>query len=212
MNQQEEAVCFYHELGIAVTMWAQVERALLDVVLCTEVLRPNSAIAPQAFGDAFFSIQNFRSKLAFVGEIVTKSVNNAKLLEAWALLFKRCEQASIKRNDLAHRYVGAYPQASPGRRMVLLEWNPKVKSPKIEPNPGTPPTHGIGVRGVIAYRLEFLALTYSLENFAARVSGAMPELFPKSHEQPSDPPTIRTIASQMHAMLGHPPKPSRRES
>lgn len=202
-------VCFYYEIGLAVTHWAHVERALLEVIFATGMAGKNY----EAMGHSFFAIQNFRSKLDFVEQVVVKSVRDARLLKEWPSLRKRCEQAAKKRAEIAHGYVAMSPTgAEPGRRMVLMEWAPQSPPSKISPNPGIPPSSAPGVKAIISYRSEFACLTYALENFASRIGG-QPERHPKSLEQPTDPPSIETIASQIHEALGwrRPPTPPKKK-
>lgn len=195
MSSSEEQVAFYFELGLAITHWANIERELSNLASLCVTLEDRNLLAL-----GFFSIENFRSKAAFVDQVFNKKYDGSKFLADWATLFERALTLSKSRNKLAHFNVMNFPQQKAGRRVSLQPWiNPK---PKTEKERLRPVPDALCLRDIVGIRFEFLALAISLSNFRDRVLGRK-ELFLKSSEQPMRPPTIQKIKDQIHAMLGH---------
>ena len=90
---RQEEVAFYHELGRALTAWADVEYELCVVALnCFDGGKPISKLGPVTdFKAAFFSIENFRSKLQFSNVLVSRHLQGSVLLTEWAGLLRRLE-------------------------------------------------------------------------------------------------------------------------
>lgn len=207
MTHSEEEQEFYAEIGRTITQWARIELALFWVALRAGV-RPQGASG--AFFDAFFSIENFRSKAAFVDVLVKDSSlfkgDRDKLLEDWGTLLARVQKVASIRNKIAHLRVTEYPSRPGGKRFGVEKWDVSKKRDQDKPADGT-----LHLRDIIATRYKIEALFYALRNFSMRLSGE-PEPHPKSDEQEQDPPTIRAIENQIRARQGRQPKPSRVES
>lgn len=192
MNLEEEQVCFYGEIGLAITNWAHVEDRLRRLVMSCVIEPGRSAIAV-----GFVSIENFRSKLDFTDKVVRRSYHGKLNEEEWAKLVDRARRASFRRNKLAHRRIRRIEKAEVGRRYALEPWistkDEWKRAGDDKPLPGA-----LCLRDIVAIRFEFVALTYALENFCSRLEGRK-EPHPKSAEQPQYPPTIRQIK---HRVLG----------
>jgi hypothetical protein len=206
MNIAEERVAFFHEIGLAVTQWAEVEAMMFHV---TAVAMRNLLDA-DLLSYGFFSVENFRSKLEFSNKIILKRFeDNQSHIDSWIDLCKRIDACSSRRNHLAHFSVLIYDKNCDGRRYALV---PRF-TPLAQQHSSTlkPPSGSLCLRDINAIRLESLAITRTLQNFYARLCGNS-ELFPKAHEQPENPSPSHTIIAQIHEALGHHAKPSRRKS
>jgi hypothetical protein len=193
MTPSEECLVFYFEIGLTLTQWAQLERSLLEVAGSCMNKRDYNAL-----GHGFFSIENFRSKLAFVGQLVENKVkpDSARAAE-WARLSARITAASIKRNKLAHYRVTASIEPV-GKRYALSPWidrsKLKVRSKKYHPPPGA-----LFATDVAELRWDIFALTMSLENFAAKLARRRIP-FPASAAQALNPrPSLAQLLAQIPA-------------
>jgi len=208
MSPSEEHIAFYYELGFAITQWAHIEHHLcLIATACFE--RKDAKLV----GLGFFSIENFRSKLQFIHRIFRQKFEGTNHINDWLILHDRINTWSAKRNHLAHYTAHGYMMNRPGRRYALIPWISTGKQSRLtrrNPNLAIVPPEALFVRDIIAIRFEFFAITVSLRNFLCRLNGE-PEIFPKSSEQPSCPPTIHTIRDQIHVALGHRLGPSRKK-
>lgn len=203
MNNLEEQIAFYHELGIAIATWASVEEALFNLV--------SKCVFPADRGMlsvGFFSIENFRSKLQFVESLLTMKFAGIKAVNNWPALKERLGKASAKRNKLAHRRVRIYPVSKPGRMYALVPWptNTRYRGKRVLGRE-IPPPDAICLRDIVSMRLEFTALEVSLWNLSFLLEGKK-EPFPKSDEQSGNPPTIRNLVHSLHAMLSRRDTPS----
>jgi hypothetical protein len=188
MTPTEEHYAFYEGIGLAITQWGHVERALLDALaICA-----NDTDDFSMLGHGFFAIENFRSKLAFADEVLRQKIKEKVHLDDWALLLERMRSASAQRNRLAHDRVVISLVAKPGRRFCLTPWLKNV-SP-------------LGTRDIRSMHATFAALVFSLQNFSYAIRG-LKEPHPKSFEEAtSPPPALAVLRRQMHEVLGHPLK------
>lgn len=200
LTHSEECWLFYFHLGFAITRWANIEESLI-ALLC------------ESFGDeksgkilikGFFSIENFRSKLAFVDALLAPRVTDAFHLEEWGKLMERISRASTKRNKLAHHRVLAFARAKAGRRYGLASSFELKKTDAHE-------SDAICISELVSFQAEFDAVYEAVMQFSHRLRNAQgqPPRFPA---RLPDLPTIQTLKSQMHAALGHPLESSRGKS
>lgn len=202
MTRGEEHFAFHEAYALAVTQWATVERALLEVLAgCVRAEDFNMV------GHGFFSIENFRSKLSFADAMLRQKVTSKSDLEHWELLCNRLRSASSFRNRLVHERVVMYPMQSAGRRYAIQPWIDKGKGRK--PSSAKPPPGALCVRDLVGIRFNFFALHCSLKNFSSRLRGQKAQ-FPESSEQPMSPPTLASLRRQIHEVLGARPSPLRR--
>lgn len=194
----EEHLAFYYELGIAITQWASVEFSLSWLV-STGFTKGGWNAATSGF----MSIDNIRSKLAFVETVLTADPLSEYEAATWATLRDRTESASKKRNALAHGWVFNDLSMKPGRRVMILPRRP-AKGAARQKYPGA-----ICLRDVVSYRLEFVALMRALENFHAYLI-VRPSPYPESQEQPERPPILANLRREIYAYAQRPPRPSRR--
>lgn len=205
MTPDEEHVAFYHELGLTITQWAHVEIALANTVAACCLKDADVG----RVANAFYSIENFRSKLAFCDALMSEVHKDRPVLDLWKALSTRLSAAASKRNKLAHHRVIVYSQSTPGRRNAIVPWY--VDKPKKKSKKNLPPQGALCVRDINAIRFEFAALYCSLIRFSWKLRGAgAQEPFPESYEQPMRPNSIPQLRGQIHAILGHPQQPSRK--
>jgi len=81
----EEQLSFYLEIGWTITQWAHLEHALY---LVTSRVFPRGSAGALASG--FYSIENFRSKLAFADRAFKASSFAKKFMTEWALSARMC--------------------------------------------------------------------------------------------------------------------------
>ena len=196
MKLSEEHVSFYCEIGVSITQWANVERAIFEVV---GACLANTDFNAMAHG--FFAIENFRSKLSFADSIVTQSQKSASATNEWAALLKRAQSAAKLRNKMAHCCVMSYPSNTAGRRYCLQPRIPATagnlqKTPK-------PPSGSMCLSEIVTARYNFFALTLSLQNYASRLRERA-ESFDKSAEEPKRAPSIKSMTLQLRKLLGVP--------
>src|SRR6476620_7225309 len=135
MSPTEEQYAFFHELGAAIAQWALVESALQNVLVRCSKGNGGDA-ASMAIG--FRTIENFRSKLAYVDAIVTaRCFFEEAMLDRWAKLSAQISAAASKRNELVHRQAVLDPRGGVGKRIVLVEGGWYLK-PRIDTGQETP--------------------------------------------------------------------------
>jgi len=198
MTPADEGVAYFYALGRALAAWSRLEAKLFKAAVACfhEENHPSLAVG-------FVKIQGFRNKLSFADGTITRAFHGTEFVEEWTAIFDKVRSASYKRNDLAHFQSGEFPLNEEGRRWALCPWITRKGRDKTKP-----PDNSYCVRDLVILELEFNALTVQIANFAARARGQK-EPFPKSDEQPDNPPTIQQIARLIHAELGHPQKSSR---
>ena len=201
MDQNEERLAFYYEIGLAITQWAHVEFALAQIV--SACFGKNDESLPAT---GFLSIDNFRSKLQYIDSIIAAHVRSKTKRADWITLMERAGALVKKRNRLAHSWVLNSFEEKAGQRVMLLPSRPRSSRRTKGARQKFP--GAVCVRDVAQYRLEFSALMISLENFAFRLAGQKVH-FPKSLEQPSRPPTIAQIRREIYEYAQRPPRPSR---
>lgn len=201
LQAREEYLAFYHELGLAITQWAAIENSLFHVM--AECFLP---IDLQLLAGGFFAVENFRSKLRYVDTVFTMKFGQTPHHDDWVQLNVRITGCVSRRNALAHHQARVYIHGKEGRKYALIPWithSPITRKKQRNPTIPKPPAGALFVRDIVRIRFEFYALAVSLDNFRSRIRGE-PEMMPKSSEQPRNPPTIRSIRDQNHAILGLP--------
>lgn len=195
---QEERVAFHWELGLTLAQWAQVEGALLELVtLCfAPAERPH-------LGLGFVQLDAFRAKRAFADGVLERRLRGTILAPEWAKLADRMGDQSQTRNALVHQTVVEFPASKPGKRIASCPWEYPKGWDKLAP-------HGdcTCFMAVVKARLEFAALTRSLERFFDRCSGQQ-ERHSQSAQQAENPPMFSKRVRQIYAELGRPLQSSR---
>ena len=115
LTEFEESIAFYYELGLAITAWAHVERALLWIVTSCFTKHNQIQAAIQ-----FLSIENFRSKLLAADHLFTTRFDGTKHIGDWEALYAKLERLSSLRNHLVHYHQMGYVPGKPGRRYALI--------------------------------------------------------------------------------------------
>ena len=170
MTPEQEHFLFYHELGKALSQWAYVELDLRHLVTASVPIEARQAVAV-----GYFSIENFRSKLAYCDSIIIESKHRSPIVARWPPIYERVRSASTRRNRLAHWTLMFYPRAKTGRRHALVEWSRNEFSApsKQEPDRNTsgPPSSALCLRQVLEARYDFESLTPALSNLRAAFLG-----------------------------------------
>lgn len=117
MNVREEQLAFYQWVGRAITQWAAVEIALADVVRSCFCDADASASAV-----AFYSVENFRSKLRIADNLVSARFGDNSLFTSdWRKLHERAKSAAKGRNTIAHHWLLIEPKNRSGK--MLNRWS-----------------------------------------------------------------------------------------
>ena len=183
-------------MGRAITDWAHVEIALGDVVSACfgDAEREAAAIA-------LYSVENFRSKLAVVDNLVTARFRHKPVFSYWPSLLKEAQSAADGRNTIAHHWRLVDLNAKPGRRYGLQPFLTRNEPKKKQARPpGT-----LCIRDISLLQLRFVYLSNALHNFASRLRGQKAQL-PESPPQGARPKTLSDLRRQIHALCGHPPR------
>ena len=115
MNIDEERIAFHYNIGQSITQWSFVEFQLsLLVGSCFGESRFMTAMK------AFYSIENFKSKLQYTEAALRESRLQDFGEPHWKSLRRKLEKASFKRNKLAHGRELEDRSQRPGRRLMLL--------------------------------------------------------------------------------------------
>ena len=107
----------------------------------------------------FRTIENFRSKLAYVDAIVTaRCFFEEAMLDRWAKLSAQISAAASKRNELVHRQAVLDPRGGVGKRIVLVEGGWYLK-PRIDTGQETP--NKINIRDLAQRGFQFRDLHFA---------------------------------------------------
>lgn len=189
MTLEEERVVFYHTLGHAMGQWAFVEMGLTRVAV--------GATKPEthALSVAFVSIENFRSKLAFVDNAMKEPQNLARYDEDWRPLHDELKALSVKRNQLVHWQVVEYDRANQGRRVTLER--------RLLPPEGLgrqPPQENLAVRDVDLVSRQFSRIAARLHVLENRMADRE-ALFARHAQRDLRHRPLTEIARQIRAAL-----------
>jgi hypothetical protein len=203
LTPNEEQLAFYHQIGMAVTQWASVEFALYEIMTA-------------CFGDkeqinlnvTFFSIENFRSKLQLIDNLISVKYKTTPHYAEWLKILTRIEAASKGRNTLVHYWVLIYLMESPGRRWCLVPRLPNLRKPPPKRQQKMP-AGALSVRDVSLLAQRFGMLSIELSNFAQVLRGR-PERLPISPESEPRPMTLPELRRLIRALSGHPQQSSRK--
>lgn len=203
MTAEQERAAFYYELGVAITQWAHVERTLCDIATFCFARDPSNFSMEQYADhyDAFFAIENFRSKVEYTSAVFERRYGTTDYSTDWKTLANKLGKRATMRNHLAHYPVMNYVDTPPGRRICIAPRQIHL---------GKSPTYLAGalfLADIIGIRLRFRALDRQLESFLGRLRG----LKDTREERPSlspDMPTIQKILDQTLAMFGRLPQAS----
>jgi hypothetical protein len=196
MTPSEEHIAFYMAIGMAITQWSFVEHGLY-------------LIARRAFGSdeqtdatlasGFFSIENFRSKLAFVDRAFAASPFADQFGQEWGGIREAVRGLSSRRNELAHSRVMIYPAMKGGRRYAIIPMFPKSSPKKATAN--SPPPGSLCVRDIDLIGSRFGRATTQLWSFHLRIGGEE-DLFAEPAQREPIAKTVDQLRNQIHSMLG----------
>lgn len=159
-----EKTAFYNALGYAITQWAHVEYAVFLVFgTCLKNVDREAASA------TFYAIENFRSKLQSVNNLVQLRIAGTELFETWSQkngLFQRIQGTQRIRNKLAHFTVITSLDRKPGWRVRLV---PNYYN-AMNPDPARPNAQeGFVLRDLKGMVRTFGSLGENLEAFAHNI-------------------------------------------
>lgn len=187
LTPTEEHIAFYHEIGLAITQWSHIEHSLYQLAIHAFGSDQGNTLA-----GGFFSIENFRSKLAFV-ERTFAGIPSAKQHEQeWFAIRENVRSLSSRRNVLAHSRVIIYPNAKPGRRYAIVPLF--FDKPKKKSKDQTPPPGSLCVRDICLIRARFFQAMMQLSSLEARISG-VEDVFAESAQRE---PKAQTLAQLRH--------------
>ncbi|MEQ1715724.1 MAG: hypothetical protein ABL907_07035 [Hyphomicrobium sp.] len=193
LNINEEQMAFYWEIGLAITQWSHVEHGLYLIVF-----RAFENADKAQLSNGFFSIENFRSKLAFVDRVFNASNHCDTFGQEWAAIAAEVRGLATRRNELAHSRVNIITGAPEGRRFAIV--------PLFGPEPGKkhgrnqPPPGSICLRDIDLTRLQFSRATARLWSLYLRMGGEE-DSFAEAAQREPKPQTLVQLKRQMHAML-----------
>ncbi len=116
LTLEEEEMRFYAAIGKALTQWQSIETGLANIFCALVGRSGDSGLA----NIAFYSVDNFRSKLAMTSKVATARfffVPERK--SEWCGLYKSAVARSKKRNFLAHYQLDIEKHRKPGDRCRL---------------------------------------------------------------------------------------------
>ena len=196
MTPNEEQLCFYFQIGSAITQWAHIEFGLFDVVSAAFEDPKESPLA-----SAFYSVENFRSKLQLVEQVVALKFRTTPHFDDWIILHGKLESAAKARNKLAHYWVLIYPNDKPGLRMTLMPQLGNVRKTPPKKKPKKPPG-ALHVKDIAQLSRRFSLLSNALHNYASRLRGQ--ERIPPLPEQEPRPLTLRELRHLIRAVCRTP--------
>jgi hypothetical protein len=196
MTPVEEHICFYRELGLAVTQWAHVEHGIYMIALrCVGISRH------RIIGPAFLSIENFRSKLAFVDAAFQAKFGTSKHAVEWRTLRDDIETLAKARNRFVHYQARVFPDAKPGRRYALMPYRSKLGKRKPATRPKLP-SGSLFVRDIYRDSRRFATVSNRLLNLYSRL-GRERAPFGEDFIRDKPVPSVGQLAREIHGVLGH---------
>jgi hypothetical protein len=198
MTPSEEHLCFYHELGLAVTQWASVEQGIYWIALRSFEEHESHVIGP-----AFFSIENFRSKLAFVDAAFEAKFGGSIYAEHWASIRDEVLVLASARNRLVHYHLAVMPKAKPGRRYFL---HPTVVRPEISkfgqrPGHNRAPSGALFLKDIYRDARRFATASNKLLNLW-HILGGREGPFGQDVLKEKPIPQLPQLVRQMRTLLG----------
>ena len=194
LSMSQEMLGLYYLVGLSVTQWAYVEEAVYWVAACA-LESPEHA----PFAAAFFSIENFRSKLGFADRAMQHSATLSAFYPEWVGLRDTVSGLAAKRNALAHGRVKHFPDAPAGRRSAILP--PIGRSRGRNSNPQRPPVGSLCVKDIDLIRLQFSKAHVGLSSLHARMGGG-DDVFGEYAQQEPKPQTLAQLRLHILAMSG----------
>ena len=195
MDENQEQLAFYHQIGVALEQWQNnVEFQLYNI--------KQACTGDQRTADTYvtlFTHRNFRVRLKEVNDLIVANFSNTPHLADWLSLHNRIESAEKGRNALAHHWVLVYPNDKPGCRWCLI---PRLGRMRPGSRQKRPPG-SLCVRDISALKYRFYALGRALENFANRLRGQA-DRYPKDMEQEKPPLTLAQLTHEVRALAGCP--------
>lgn len=191
VSVQQEHVAFYHELGIAITQWAQVERTLCNIATFCFARDP-ATFSIEQYSDhyeTFFAIENFRSKMSYTDTVFQRRFAATEHAADWKAIMASMAKRSRIRNALAHNPALGIYGAPEGRRYCIVPRS-------IETSKSRYPKGALFLEDIVRHRLRFFALNIRLERFYQRLRG-LESLHNAASEQPRDPPPIQKIVDDI---------------
>lgn len=200
MLPSEEHLAFHYSVGQAITAWASIEFGLARTAVIS--LKPRDQYS---LLESFYTIENFRSKLAFADRAFGHGGFSEELQTEWVKIRDHVRSLSSLRNQIAHRFYLFSPDNTPTRRECLISYPAKLKlitdiSPK-------PPSGALCVKDVHLAYCQFGQAAHRLMGLHDKMLGKEP--FPTHGPQEPQPQTLAQLRRQILAMSSPRAKPSR---
>jgi hypothetical protein len=196
MNSNEEQLAFFEQVGRAVTQWATVEQALLDIVsACFDDRYPAQLTV------SYWAVENFRSKLQMVHNLVAVKFGQSPHFDQWNALRDRVDRESRARNTLSHYWLLTHHDGRPGRCLGLHPRPTRLARAKTVRRTQKVPPGTLFVRDIAYLARRFSALTCEIHNFGAILRGR-PVRYQESFTQIGKPPTLADLVHEIRALSG----------
>lgn len=150
MTLEEEEAKFYESLGRALSAFAGVEGAMYHLF---SVLLTGAPGGSAKAGVVFGNIENFRSKLNVLSELVCYTIRVPELLRRWEELRTSLDRRARKRNQLAHCDVVQESDKAVSKRIRTI---PSMTLPQTVIDLSDGSVTSFGFKDIDAARMEFL--------------------------------------------------------
>ena len=194
LTPDQERVAFYHSVGLAMTQWAHIEFALLSVA--SACFDDNPLLT-----QAFYAIENFRSKLAFVQKTFEASTFQETHGPEFAAIAVRADTLAKYRNKIAHARVINYPFHKAGQRVAIVPIFPAIPG---EEWIARPPSNAIFLTHIDAAAKRFARAANDLHHLRDAMLGKEQS----AGQNPQDIPHLNAdqLVAQIQTMLKPPEK------
>ncbi len=152
-------------VGLSLSAWSQVERAMTDLFIVTSEMERRRAMA------AFDGIISFEVRLSILDRMMAFQGLDELEAETWIRMSRRLSKFYKKRHELAHFALGARP---PGEFVI----NPFLTYEKLWESVGkdAAPLKALNIEAVSARKDEFIELALTLDWFTGQAVRRHPEL------------------------------------
>lgn len=199
MTPGEESIAFHYAMGTAITQWAFIENDLYLIALaCFDGRDPHGAL-----GSGFMSIENFRSKVAFVDRTFSTATFKVRFAPQWVSVREAITSLSKTRNAIAHGRCIIYPASEAGRRYALV---PNFSKDTRQRKTGNTPNDALCVRDIDLAARRFSMASERLRQLFLEIEGREDLLARPSLREPQ-PHTLVALRNQIYEAL-QPPEQS----
>lgn len=193
MTPGEELLAFNEAIGRAVTQWAHVENGLYLVALAAF-----GREAWETLGPSFYSIENFRSKLAFTQSAVKEHADYRAYEQEWLGLAAHVTSLSASRNKIVHGQAIYYTEGQIGRRCAIVPHS--LPEPKFKSKKRLAPSGSICVRDIDLSARQFSMASSRLMSLYWRLVRQGDPFAERAQQEPQHQSLVQ-LRRQIEAML-----------